>query len=340
MDESSRHPAARPSPPTIRDVAEAAGVSKSLVSLVLRDPASVSPHRRQAVLEAIERLDYRAPRARTSPRTGTVGVLLNDLRNPWFVDALEGLSTALQGAGVDTLLADSRTNLRIGRDSVQSMITHGVQGIIVVGTTAEAEAIRAAADRIPIVLAGTRDPDLPGVDIVVNDDHAGAAMATRHLIELGHTAIAHLVGPDKIGRLRHAGYLDTMVSAGLASAARSEHGGMTEESGYAAARRLLTGWDRPTAIVAFNDLAAIGALSAAAELGLDVPGDLSVVGYDNTSLAALRRIALTSVDDGNFPVGAQAGALMLDRIAAPTRERWVQVLPTALEVRGTTAAPR
>lgn len=328
--------------PTIRDVAERAGVSKSLVSLVLREAPHVSDSRRRVVLEAIAELGYRPnahARGLSRTRSDTVGVLLHDLRNPWFVELLEGLSATLHTAGLSPLLADSYTDRRIGRRSVEALVHQGIDGLVVVGTTPESEAIQTAAESIPVVLAGTRDPNLPGMDIVVDDDDAGARSATQHLIELGHRHIAHLRGPGEIGTLRLAGFRAAMADAGLDPDEFSENGGMSEESGYAATRRLLAGDNRPTGIFAFNDLAAIGALSAAADQGLSVPADLSVVGYDNSYLARIRHISLTSVDNGNLAVGVQAGKYLIERLEASVQLQRIHLVPTSLEVRGSTAPP-
>ena len=324
---------------TIREVAERAGVSKSLVSLVLRGDAHVSAARRSAVLEAMNALGYKPNRIAQSlsrARTDTVGVLLNDLRNPWFVELLEGLSATLHAAGLAPLIADSYTDQRVGRPSVETLVAHGVDGLIVVGTTAESAAIATAAATIPVVLAGTREPHLPHVDIAVDDDRAGARLATDHLISLGHQRIAHLRGPGEVGTLRHAGYQDAMSAAGLDQARCSETGGMSEESGYAAGRRLLRRRDRPSAIFAYNDIAAVGVLSAAVDSGVDVPEQLSVVGYDNTYLAKIRHLSLTSVDNGNFAVGIQAGKFLIERMKAPTLPARLHAIATELHVRGST----
>jgi DNA-binding LacI/PurR family transcriptional regulator len=326
-------------PITIRDVAERAGVSKSLASLVLRGAPHVSEVRRQAVLDAMTELDYRPNRlARTlsTARSDTVGVLLNNLSNPWFVDLLEGLSTALHTAGLAPLLADSHTDLRVGRRSVETLLAQGVDGLVVVGTTEEGAAIATAAEQIPVVLAGTREPRLPHVDIAVNDDEAGARRATEHLISLGHRRIAHLRGPGDVGDFRHAGYRAAMAAAGLDVDNYAETGGMSEESGYAAARRLLARPDRPTAVFAFNDIAAIGAMSAAADEDIRVPEDLSLVGYDNTYLARIRHISLTCVDNGNFAVGVQAGKFLTERLQVPNLPGRTYSVPTQLHIRRTT----
>lgn len=330
-------PGQPPRRPTIRDVAERAGVSKSLVSLVLGGSSNVGADRRQAVLDAMAELGYRPnqlARGLSSPHSGTVGVLLNDLRNPWFVELLEGLSATLHAAGVSPVLVDSYTDHRVGRRSVETLLEQRIDGLVVVGTTSEEAALEAAIASVPVVLAGTREPALPGADIVVDDDESGARQAAEHLIALGHRRIAHLQGPGEIGRLRRAGYEAVMREAGLDPCVVA--GGMSEESGYEAARRLLAGPQRPTAIFAFNDLACIGALSAAADQGLTVPGDLSLVGYDNTYLARIRHLSLTSVDNGNFAVGLQAGRFILERRENRDLPQRLHLVPTQLVVRGST----
>ncbi|MDO5863027.1 MULTISPECIES: LacI family DNA-binding transcriptional regulator [Paenarthrobacter] len=328
--------------PTIRDVASAAGVSKSLVSLVLQGSANVSESRRRAVLEAMEQLGYRPNRLAqrlSGPRSGTVGVMLNDIRNPWFVELLEGLTASLHAAGVSPVLADSYTDNRVGRSSVETLLEQRIDGLVVVGTTLESAAIEDASRNIPVVLAGTREPELPGVDIVVNDDDAGARQATEHLLHLGHRRIAHLQGPGIVGRLRRESFERSMLDAGLEPVVVS--GGVSEESAYAAATRLLSRPGRPTAIFAYNDIACIGALSAADDQGLAVPGDLSLVGYDNTYLAKIRHLSLTSVDNGNLAVGVEAGKFILERLTTPDLPARLHQVPSRLQVRGSSGdAPR
>ncbi|WP_437178852.1 LacI family DNA-binding transcriptional regulator [Kineococcus endophyticus] len=332
--------------PTIRDVAARAGVSKSLVSLVLRGDPGVSPARRDAVTRAVDELGYQPNRVAQvlgTRRSGTVGVLLNDLRNPWFVDLLAGATATLDTVGLAPVLVDSATSRRVGGSPVDQLLRQQVDGIVVVGTTEDEEELRRAATVVPIVLAGTYEPaDLgPGsgtaVDVVVNDDVEGAVAATRHCTDLGHTAVTHLQGPGRVGELRLQGYRKAMTAAGLEPTAVP--GGMSEESGYAAARRVLTGTRRPTAIVAYNDLAAIGALSAAHDLGLRVPEDVSVVGYDNTYLAMIRHVSLTSVENGTLAIGVQAARFLAERIDGQAHAPRVHQVPASLVVRRTTSSP-
>lgn len=327
-------------PPTIRDVAERAKVSKSLVSSVLQGKGRVSEASRAAIQQAIEELGYRPnsrARALSRNRSDTVGVVINDLSNPWFVDLLAGLSTTLHSSGLSPLLTDRATDHRIGVSSIAKLLGQDVDALVIVGTMPDDEEIQHAVGRLPIVLAGTRDPKLPGADIVVNDDEAGARIATEHLLSLGHTRIGHLSGPDEIGALRLQGFRTAMQAAGLDGDAYQEHAGTSEEGGYAVARRLLSRPERPTALLAFNDMAAIGALSAADDLGLQVPEDLSIVGYDNTYVARIRHISLTSVDNGSFAVGAQAGRFLIDRLTTPGLPPRIHQVPVTLEVRGSTS---
>ncbi|MFD5792120.1 LacI family DNA-binding transcriptional regulator [Streptomyces diastatochromogenes] len=328
--------------PTIRDVAARAGVSKSLVSLVLRGAEGVRPDKRQAVLAAVEELGYRpnaAARSLSERRTRTVGVLLNDMRNPWFVELLDGLNSRLYDSGLRMLLADGHLNRRLGEDLTRTFTELRVDGLIAVGTLQDPGVLRAAADRVPTVVAGTREPILPAVDIVANDDEHGARLATEHLIALGHRHIAHVAGQGAVGDLRRSSFEATMREHGLADTAVVEQGDLTEEGGYRAAVRLLNRRERPTAVFAVNDMTCVGAMSAAEASGLVVPRDLSLVGYDNTYLSQLRHLWLTTVDNASRDVGRRAAQHLLDRIADPARPATVDLATPSLEVRGTTAPP-
>lgn len=325
--------------PTIRDVAERAGVSKSLVSLVLRGAEGVRPEKRQAVLAAVDELGYRpnaAARSLSERRTRTVGVLLNDMRNPWFVDLLDGLNSRLDDSGLHMLLGDGHLNRRLGEDLTRTFTELRVDGLVAVGTLPDPDALRTAG-RIPTVVAGAREPVLPGVDIVAGDDEQGARLATEHLIGLGHRHIAHIAGPGAVGELRRRSFEATMREHGLAGTAVVEQGDLTEEGGYRATVRLLNRARRPSAVFAVNDMTCVGALSAAEESGLTVPRDLSLVGYDNTYLSRLRHLWLTTVDNASHDVGRRAAQRLLDRIADPSRPAAVDLAAPRLKVRGSTA---
>ncbi|MFJ9241436.1 LacI family DNA-binding transcriptional regulator [Streptomyces sp. NPDC101776] len=328
--------------PTIRDVAERAGVSKSLVSLVLRGSEQVRPEKRQAVLAAVEELGYRpnaAARSLSERRTRSVGVLLNDLRNPWFVELLDGLGSRLHDSGLHMLLADGRLGRRLGEDLTRTFTELRVDGLIAVGTLPATDELRAAATHIPTVVAGAREPVLPHVDVVAGDDSHGARLATEHLIDLGHRRIAHIAGQGVVGELRRTAFESVMEEHGLTDLTTVEQGDLTEEGGYRAMVRLLAAPRRPTAVFAFNDIACVGALSAAEESGLQVPRDLSLVGYDNTYLARLRHLWLTTVDNASHDLGRRAAHLLVERMADPGRAAETVLSVPRLEVRGTTGPP-
>jgi DNA-binding LacI/PurR family transcriptional regulator len=343
-------PAASTARPTIYDVAQRAGVSKSLVSLVLRGSPHVSGARREAVEAAIEELGYRPSRAAAalaSQRTRTVGVLIDDFHNPWFVELLGGLRSVLDPAGYTASVADLQLDAASGRNPVDGFLAQHVDALVVA-----AEPGPGALDgvRVPIVVAGTRelgtahDGARPGggpvADVVAGDDELGARLATEHLIGLGHRQIGHLTGRSGPGLHRRRGYEAAMAAAGLTPRVTGEDGGTAETDGYAAARTLLDADPTLTAIVAGNDVMAVGALAALRERGLSVPGDVSVVGHDDSPLAAYRYLQLTSVDGHSREVGAAAARTLLSRLDHPDAPPHRELLTPELVVRGSTARPR
>ncbi|OZF58374.1 LacI family DNA-binding transcriptional regulator [Rhodococcus sp. 14-2470-1a] len=328
--------------PTIRTVAAHAGVSKSLVSLVLRGSSSVSDEKRAAVEHAITELGYRpnlSARSLTQRRTDIVGVLLNDLRNPWFVDCLEGMNSVLQEQDLKMFLADGRLDRSSDSSFVRSFMDLRLDGLALVGTRTPTPTILEAARTIPTVVVASRDLDLPGVDVVANDDAMGTALAIDHLVALGHTRIAHLAGTGAVANIRAASYRAAMAEHGLDRFASVVPSGMTEDDGYAAASAILDGTDAPSAIFAVNDIVAIGAMTACKERQISVPEDISIVGYDNTSLAGLRHVWLTSVDNATYELGRLAATALVGRISDAAAPGTLTLIPPSLQVRGSTAAP-
>lgn len=326
--------------PTIRSVAARAGVSKSLVSLVLQESPKVSPERRAAVLSAMDELGYRLdPTARSlaQGRTQAVGLVLDDLRNPWFVDVLDGLRPVLRAAGLRPVLAEVRSE----PEAPQTFADLRVDGLVVIGTLPDLTLVEEVAVHLPVVLAGTRTPPGTDLDVVAGDDPAGVGLVVEHLLALGHRRIAHVGGSGPVGRLRREAF-EAAVRAGggtpLVAVAE-----MTEDAGHRAGLALLgdarRAAERPTAVLAANDACAVGVLAAAADLGLDVPADVSVAGYDDTSLARLRAVSLTSVDNAAREVGRIAGERLLARLEDPELPVGLRLVAPRLVVRSTTAPP-
>ena len=327
--------------PTIFDVASRAGVSKSLVSLVLRGQPGVSESRRKAVLRAAQELGYRpnaAARSLVQQRTHTIGALLSDMGNPWFIDLLDSVRSELTSLGLNLFLSEAH-QLETDSSVLDAFIEARVDGLLFLGTMPVTDSLTAAARSMPAVVVSGREPDLPRVDVVSGDDRAGAASAVAHLIDLGHTRIAHLAGTGRAAELRTEGYRAEMLRHGLGDAVQVEVSDRSESGDVRAAQALLDETIRPTAILANNDYAALIVMSHAQSIGLSVPLDLSVVGYDNSYLARTGYIGLTTVDNNYAEMGRLAAHQLVRRIDTPDAPRGVTLLDPILRTRRTSAPP-
>ncbi len=326
--------------PTMDDVARRAGVSRALVSLVMHRSPKVSASSRQAVLDAAAELGYRPnliARNLASKQTRTFGLVINDLHNPYFPAVADGVRAAAEALGYRILISSAFLDDAHEATAIEMLIDLRVDGVILTGARLPQQVIEAAAATVPMVVI-SRPLVSDAVDSVNNDDHAGATLATEHLIGLGHRAICHIDGGTGAGAAeRTAGYRSTMLRHGLEP--HVVPGAFTEASGlHAAGQALAT--DRPfTAIFAANDLSALGALDAIDAAGRSVPGDISLVGYDNTFVAALRHVSLTSVDQDRERLGELAVTSLVERIAHGRTAAVHKVTTPTLVVRHTTAPP-
>jgi len=333
------------SAPTMEDVAARAGVSRALVSLVMRNSPKVSPASRSAVLAAAAELGYRPnaiARHLASSRTTMLGVLLSDIHNPFFAEIYDGADAEAVTHGYRLLLGTGSLNPVRERDAVEAFLELRVDALVLAGPRLPSTVIAAAAREVPVALV-SRLIRADAVDTVVADDRAGAGLAVRHLASLGHRRIAHVDGGAGAGAsARRTGYQKAMTSLGLQAHIQVVAGDFTEVGGAGAVRRLLQSGDPPTAIFAANDLSGAGALDAVEEAGLRVPDDISVVGYDNTALAALHHVSMTTINQPREEMGRLAVRMVLDRVegraSGPTARR--AVLTPDLVVRRTTAVPR
>jgi len=326
--------------PTILDVAQRAGVSKSLVSMVMRDSTQVSEERRQAVLRAAEELGYRpnaAARNLARQRSFVIGVMLSDLRNPFFTELVDGIEAAAMAAGYQALAnSGGRAPDREAR-ALDALLQLRTDGLIIAGSVLSEEVLAAAAKEAPMVSV-TRAVRSGRIDTVVNDDVRGAKLAVDHLVELGHTRIAHIDGGlGARAAERRSGFILAMKNRDLEPVV--VEGDYTDAGGSRGATELLAAPMLPTAVFVANDLAAIGALHVFEEAGLGVPDDISLVGYDNTWLARLDHISLTTIDQPRRAMGVTAVELLIDRInGGHLRARHVVMQPE-LVVGKTTAPP-
>ena len=341
-DSRRRRGGARSAPPTIVDVAARAGVSKSLVSLALRGDPRVREEKRRAVLRAAKQLGYRpnaVARSLVRRRTNVIGVMLSDLHNLYFVEVVDGIEAEALSAQYRALINTGGRLPEREWEAIETLLQLRTDGVILAGTVLPTPRILAAAAAVPLVLVA-RTSRWPSVDSVANDDRAGARLAVDHLVSLGHRHIAHVDGGRGAGAsARRRGFLEAMADRGLAATAVVVRGDYTEEGGASAVDRLLAQGRRPTAVFVANDLAAVGALHALEQRGHRVPEDVSVVGYDNTSLAALGHIDLTTIHQPRRDLGAMAVRLLLERLEGGRRRARHVVVPPSLVARGTTAPP-
>lgn len=331
---------------TIKDVAKKAGVGVGTVSRVLNGSTAVSDATRDKVLSVIDALDY-IPNANARRlslgRTMTIAVIVPFFTRPSVVERLRGIEKVLAASEYDLILYNVETAHR-RRDCFQNVSRRErVDGMIIISLMpTDAEAERLKQTDVPIVLVDTHHAQFNSIMI---DDVDGAYRATSHLIDLGHTKIAHIGdfmdNPFNFRQIhdRYQGYRQALQEANISF--RSDYhleGEHSQREAQQLAYELLTSDDPPTAIFAFSDTQAIGIMKAARDLGLHVPEQLSVIGYDDIEIAEY--LHLTTIRQSLLQSGLEGGQLLLETMATSAAKPQERLLPTELIVRGTTAPPQ
>ncbi len=337
-------------PPTIRpvrirleDIAHQASVSTATVSRVLNGKRGVSPEARQAVLESLDLLGYERPARLHTRSVGLIGLIVPELSNPVFPALAQAIETALASRGFTPLLCTQTAGGTTEDQYVDVLLEHGVDGIVFVSglhadTTAQRERYHRLRSRgIPIVLVNGHDPEIDAPS-VSNDDVASLDLAFRHLVSLGHRRIGLAIGPDRFvpTQRKLAGFMDA-YRRHLDGADGAEHVVttlFTVEGGRAAARELITSGH--TAVICGSDLMALGAVRAARDLGLRVPEDVSVVGYDDSPLIAYTDPPLTTVRQPVADMGTAAAQALVSEIRGTRATRSELLFRPELIVRGST----
>lgn len=330
---------------TISDVARRAGVGVGTVSRVLNDHQAVTPETRERVRDAMRSLDYRpSPLARGLKRgtTRRIGVLVSFFTSPAAVERLRGLTQALVGSGYEIVLypVEDEEQRAAHMDSLSG--PHQTDGLVLISLPAHDDEVERIQRSTPRVVQIADAPHPSFTSIAVDDVHGGE-LAARHLLDLGHRDVAFIGDPqtdDPLGftssRNRCEGFCRELAAAGVdlpeQRIRRIPHG---TEQAAAAARELLTADDPPTAIFAASDTQALGVLQAARELGVRVPDELSVIGFDDIEVAG--HIGLTTVRQPLLDSGRLAARLLLGALEHPERtELEHHQLPLELVPRGTT----
>jgi DNA-binding LacI/PurR family transcriptional regulator len=327
----------------MEDVAARAGVSRALVSLVMRASPKVSETSRAAVLAAARDLEYRPnvlARNLASHRTRTIGVMVNDLHNPFHTAVVGGIDAAAREHDYRILLNTGNGRRRGEEHAIETFLDLRADGLILIGPRLSARAIAAAAADTSVVVVGRLVRD-PRVDTVTNDEGIGAQLVVDHLAALGHRRISHIDGGTGAGaRSRRRGYERAMVGAGLGAYVDVIDGDYTESSGVRGADTFLSRRPRPTALFCANDLTAVGALDVFDDLAIRVPEDVSLVGYDDTPLASLRHVSLTTIHQRSTTLGHLGMATLAERLESGRRDSVRHIVTPSLVVRATTGPAR
>ena len=321
MEDSKQAP--RPGRVTIRTVAADAGVSVAAVSKVLRNAYGVSDSLRQNVTASIERLGYRPNIAARGMRgqTYTIGILLVEIANPFLPEVIDGVNDVLDPSNYQAMFGIGKARMPLEATLIESMIDYRMDGLILIAPQMEGETLARFAAQIPIVAIGHHEPTAAAFDTVNADDQLGAKIATAALVQRGYRDIAmtSLAGSEGQGSnvawQREAGYLAAMAEAGLQDAARIIHIPLELLEDSAFIHDLFAAATRPRALFCWSDLHATLLINQARAMGLRVPQDLAIVGYDNTPVAALPLIDLSSIDQSGRRLGALAAETLLSRIA-------------------------
>jgi LacI family transcriptional regulator, galactose operon repressor len=332
---------------TIVEVAQHAGVSTAAVSKVLRNAYGVSAAMQERVRSSIAELGYRPHAAARGMRgqTYTIGVLMDSIRNPFFADIIDGIHSRLADTDYQVLLGAGGYSATAQSHLADAMVDRRMDGVILIAPAMTKVDVVRTAMTTPTVVIGYHDVGRH-FDTVAHDEHTGAELVVEHLVALGHRRIAHSSTAGAPGSrwtrrpevVLAEGFRDAMAARHLAEQATVRSSSWSRLDGYEVALQLLSADPRPTAVLAWTDAAALGVFAAAEELGLRIPADLSLVGYNNTSVAASPPILLTSVDQGGAEMGAAAARMLLERIEGRTRPMQVITAPTLI-TRRTTAPP-
>jgi LacI family fructose operon transcriptional repressor len=327
----------------IQDVADKAGVSTASVSRVLAGKEHVSEEMRERVMAAVEELDYQpnlVARSLRSQRSNTVGLIVSDIRNPFFTDVSRAVEDTVHKQRYALFLCNADENPEKEALYLEQMQAQNVAGIIYSPTRQVAESYPDLDISAPTVIIdrAVRSSD---VDMVLIDNVDAAYRLTEHLIENGYRRIAGLFGEASVtGRERRQGYEQALQAHDLAPPkGQARYVPPRIESGKSAALELLAQDQPPDAIVTTNSLLTAGALMATRDLGLSIPDDVALVGFDETTWGALVEPAVTIISQPTYEIGATAAELLLQRVEKPDRPPRKVILRGELVARGS-SAPR
>jgi LacI family transcriptional regulator len=305
---------------TMAHVAREAGVSLMTVSRVINNKEGVSQVTRERVQAVVERLDYHPSniaRGLVTKRTGTLGLVVPDIANPFFAEVARGAEYVAYNAGYNVFLCNTGEDIQRELDVLRSLEEKRVDGVVVCSSRLDDGELEEAVASHPAAVLVNRRLESDDVGIVVIDDVAGGQMATQHLLKAGHRSIGFLAGPptSRSGHWRAVGYRAALAAAGAEyNSEWTRYCFPMVNGGREMARHLLSTHPELTALFCYNDLVAVGALQACADLDRTVPDDMAIVGFDDIPLAALVIPSLTTCRVLRYELGSEAMRLLLDKI--------------------------
>ena len=325
--------------PTIHDVAKRAGVAPITVSRVINNSGYVSKDKRERVETAIAELEY-VPnviaRSLRSKRTNTLALVLTDITNPFFTVIARGVEDTASAAGMTVIFCNTDESVLEEEKYLQLLLQKQVDGILLVPACSVPKSIHLIQEQgTPVVVLDRKIPSVD-VDIVRGDSEGGAYQLVKLLLDLGHTHIAVLSGQADVSTAedRVIGYRRALEEAGLLEYEMVYFGAFTQASGYEMAQKALSHSPRPTAIFAANNFIAYGALKALHDTGLEVPGAMAMVAFDDLPQGLVLEPHLTVASQPAYEMGRKATQLLLNRLQAETPEPFQEIiLPIELIVR-------
>ncbi|MDP9800492.1 DNA-binding LacI/PurR family transcriptional regulator [Arcanobacterium wilhelmae] len=328
----------------LSDLAQQAGVSTATVSRVINGKDTVAPETRQAVLEALDLLGYERPEKLRERTGGLIGLIVPELTNPIFPKFVQALSGAMTLAGYTPLLGTQNAGGATEDSLTAAILTHGVSGLVFVSglhadSTASLERYETLLERgIPFVTINGANPALDVPDFSTDDADA-VTQAVRHLARLGHTKIGYASGPLRFipSAAKLEAFTQVMAEVAPGEPVRAAHTLFTVEGGHSAAKALIEGG--ATAIVCASDIMALGVIDYCAGAGLSIPGDVSVIGFDDSTMMPLVRPALTTIRQPVQAIADAAVATLVGRIGHPETPMFSATFKPELVVRETTAPP-
>jgi LacI family transcriptional regulator len=332
---------------TLRDIAAIANVSTKTVSNVVNNWPYVTEETRRKVQEAIHTLGYypnRLARSLVTGQTGTIGIVLPDISNPFFGQAIRGCEDVLNGSGYSIFLCNTDENVTKECYYLDTLISLEVDGLILWGSRTSCDSLaRFANKRLPVVAvdcaAAAKYGPMTSIDV---DNVGGALIAMQHLLRQGRRVVAHLAGPAQrlTAQRRFFGYRRALEDAGIPYDPHLVIEGLPSiRGGYRAAMQLLS-LQRPDALFCYNDLMAVGAMIACRQLGLSIPRDLALVGFDDIIVSLLVVPALTTVRIEQYELGKLAARLLLERLQDGDMAPKSMLFPVELQVRNSCGARR